>query len=167
MQDGGGVFDLARFTDDRRLAVTLRLPRRDAERVDAALAEQSAEFLADGAEFVEVLDVAAGAGVVDYRHGQRAAGRRLDRAAHLDADFVDLNHDLANLGRHVLPQCSSIEARPAAQRRPSQFLIALAASPPTRAWIRDPVLIARMKTSSSAAGAPGTRTSMASKWLRT
>src|SRR5258707_1306523 len=52
------------------------------------------------------------------------------------------------------------------QRKPSLPTIASFARPPTRAWTRCPVLITRIYTSSSAAGAPGTRTSIASERLR-
>ena len=51
--------------------------------------------------------------------------------------------------------------------RPSKALMSAAARPPMRACGRGPTLIARTKTISPARGASGTRTSMASKWLRT
>src|SRR5690242_2397343 len=52
-------------------------------------------------------------------------------------------------------------------RSPSLPLISEARSPPTRSCTRAPHVITSTYTSSSACGAPGTQTSIASKWLRT
>jgi hypothetical protein len=100
MQDGGGMLQLAGLADDGGLAVAVGLAGLDAQRLHAALAEQRAQFLADGDQFVEAVAVAAGVRVVDDRHGQRLAGGRRDGAAHLGADLVDLDDDLADLAGH-------------------------------------------------------------------
>ena len=52
-------------------------------------------------------------------------------------------------------------------RCPSHFAISEAASPPTRACGRPPVVMASTNIISSARGASGTATVIASKWLRT
>jgi len=151
MQDRGGVLQLAVLADDRGLAVALRLAGPDPKGLHALVPEEAAEFLADGDQRIEVLVVAAGAGIGDDRDRQRAARRRLDAASHLDPGFVDLHDQLADIGTHGVPQ-----------RSPFHCEMPAAARPPTRAWTRPPAPITRMKTISSASGAPGTRTGIAS-----
>jgi len=160
VKDRGGVFEFARFADDGGLAVALRFARRDAERLNALVAEQAAEFFADGDQRVEVFFITAGERVVDHGHRECTARRRLDRLAHLDAGFVHLDDEFSDLRKHVSGPLLF-------QRRPFHCAISTAFSPPTRACTRAPVLITRKNTISSGSGAPGTRTSIASKWLRT
>ncbi len=102
VQDGGRMLDFPGFSDDGRLAVALRLARFDTERLHAARAEQAAQFLADGHQFVELFDVASGIRVLDDRDGDGAPRRRLDGASHLDARLIDLDDQLADSCAHVL-----------------------------------------------------------------
>jgi hypothetical protein len=51
--------------------------------------------------------------------------------------------------------------------RPSSPFTSLALSPPTRAWMRGPVVITNARAISSALGPSATPISIASKWLRT
>ena len=164
------MLELAGLADDRGLAVALRLAGLNAQCFDTALTEQSAEFLANGDEGVEVLGVLTGEGVFNHGHGQRLAGRGRNTAPHFDACFVKLHNDFADFGWHgwLLDSGGVCAWKGCAfQRKPSHWLMPVAASPAMRACTRGPVLMARMNTISSASGAPGTRTSMASKWLRT
>ncbi len=68
----------------------------------ARAVSSAAEFAADRHQVGQVLDVAAGEGVLDHRDGGGTAGRRVDGAAHLAADLLDEGDDLADLGRHGL-----------------------------------------------------------------
>lgn len=92
MQNRGGVFEFARLADNRCLAVTLRVARFDAERIDAPLAEQRAQFLAGLDQCVKLRFEAARIRVVDYRDRHRTACRRIDVLTHFNACFVHL-HD--------------------------------------------------------------------------
>ena len=82
-------------------------------------------------------------------------------------ELIAIGEELGALLGNKCVQALGIAPGAALQRRPSHLAMSAAFKPPTRECTRAPVLITRMKTISSAAGAPGTRTSIASKWLRT
>jgi hypothetical protein len=100
MQDRGGMLKLARFADNRRLAVTVRLAGRNAQRLDAFLAEQRAEFFPRVDQRVELCLEAARVRVLDHGDGDCPARRRLDRLAHFNACFIHLHYQLAKLDCH-------------------------------------------------------------------
>src|SRR5262249_22654766 len=152
MQDRGGMLPLPLLADDGRLAIALDRMGRDPKRRHGPFAEQAAQLLADGHQRLQILGIEPGEGVLDHRRRHRLARRRIDGPAHLAPRFLDRDHDLADLGLHLSP---------------SSPLISEARRPPTRAWMRGPVVITRARTSSSAWGASASPTSMASKWLRT
>ena len=78
------------------------------------------------------------------------------------------HHALAGVGERARRREQREEGEAAGGHlRPSKALMSAAARPPMRACGRGPTLMARTKTISPARGASGTRTSMASKWLRT
>jgi hypothetical protein len=101
MQDGGGMLDLAALAYDGGLTITFRAGRLDAERLHAALAQQPTELLADVDQRRQIFLVATGARIFDHGDRHRAAGRRLDRPAHLHADLVYLHYQLSDLGFHL------------------------------------------------------------------
>ncbi len=121
------MLELAAVADDRRLAEALRPLRPDAERGEAALGQEVAQFDADLDERREVLLVAPGERIGDDGAGDGAPRRRRHRLAHLDAGLVRLDQDLADVGAH--------------QRCPSQTLMPSGVRPPTRSWMRAPVVI--------------------------
>src|SRR3546814_8969444 len=108
--------------------------------------------LADLHQDLQVVLKAIGEGIGDHRQRRRPTRRRRDLPAHLLASLLDHHHDLANLRAHL---------------RPSSPFMSCARNPPMRSWMRPPVVIVRMSTSSSASGAPGTPTSTALKCPRT
>ena len=55
VQDGRRVLQLARFAHDGCLAVTLRGSGRNAQRMDAFVAQQLAQLFADGNQLIQVL----------------------------------------------------------------------------------------------------------------
>src|SRR6185436_18886821 len=73
----------------------------------------------------------------------------------------------ATLAIHDVLPCGSVEQNRGGQRWPSSPLISFVSSPPTRACTRPPVVMPSRYTISPGRGASATRTSMASKWLRT
>ena len=100
MQDRGGVLQLAGLADDGGFAITVRLPRRDAQRLHAALPQQIAQFFANGDQFVEGFAVSPGVWVADHGHGQRAPGGRLHGATAFGVGFIDADDQFADLGFH-------------------------------------------------------------------
>src|SRR5262249_56577277 len=110
------------------------------------------EFFADSHQLGEILDVLSGVGVFNDRYRGGASCGRIHEVAHLGLRFLQKDRDLADVGLH---------------RNPSSPLISEALSPPTRAWMRGPVVMTRASRISSARGASARPTSIASKWLRT
>src|SRR5207247_519682 len=96
----------------------------------------------------QVVHVFSSARVFNHRDGSGAPSRWIDRLAHLSVRFFNERRKLADSGLH---------------RSPSSPLISEALSPPTRAWIRGPVVITSASRISSARGASATPTSIASK----
>jgi hypothetical protein len=161
VQDRRGVFQFAGLADDRRLAVALRLARLDAQRLHAL-----------GRAGRPALRRSRSA-----RRAGRHSGRRRDwrsrpspargasaghRAVHLAADLVDLDDDLADLAGML-----SCAVAPRRCRRPSHLAMARR---PGRRHGHAPARRCSSpgsRPSRRLRGAPGTRTSMASKWLRT
>src|SRR5437870_11380503 len=94
MQNGRSVLELARLPDNGCLAVAFRLPRTNAQGLDALATEQVAQLFAYGDEFVERVDIASRVRILDHRHGERTSRGRLNGLAHLDARFFDLNDQL-------------------------------------------------------------------------
>ena len=121
------MLQFATVADDGRLAEALRPLGPDAERGEAALRQQIAQLDADLDQRRKILRVAAGEGIGDDGAGDGAARRRKDGLAHLDVGFVQLDDDLADVGAH--------------QRCPSQTLMPSGVRPPTRSWMRAPVVM--------------------------
>src|SRR5262249_11466829 len=126
MEDRGGMLPLALLADDGRLAVALDVVGRDAERRHRLLAEQAPQLLADRHQILEILGIGPAERILDHRRRDRLARRRAHFLAHLAAGLLDGDDDLADIGLH---------------RNPSSPLISEALSPPTRAWMRGPVVI--------------------------
>jgi hypothetical protein len=82
MQDRRRMLEFAVLADRGGLAVTVRFCAVDAQRRDGLLREQLAEFLADGDQGREVLDVAAGERIFDSRRSPPRAGSAATRLAH-------------------------------------------------------------------------------------
>src|SRR5690606_8413351 len=135
VEDRCGMLQLAVEADERGLAVALRVAGRDAERLDAGGAEDAAEFLADRHQLLEILDAAAGTGILDRRNGGGAARRRALLAAHLGPDLLHDCHELSDPGpRHATPPWLTARepARPTLRPCPSRTRKAARISPRAR-----------------------------------
>ena len=132
------MFKLAFGADACRLADSFRqlpgMPSAATAR-SASSPPSSSPIAISGSRFSAY---AAGQGIFDDGHRGGAPGRRRDGAPALDQCLFDNGYDLSNRRAH---------------RSPSSPLISVAASPPTRACTRAPVVIARTSTISSARGA--------------
>ncbi len=119
---------------------------------------------------------ARGVDLLDRELPALLVGQREARETRVAVDLADLD-GLRRRGRERQRRChegggkqaATVEhgSPPLVQRRPSSPLISEALRPPARAWMRPPVVIARISTISSGRGASATPTSIASKWLRT
>ena len=196
VEDRRGVLEFARLAHDRRFAVALRVRRARCQRATALGCRATRRVPRRCDQRVERFARSGRVGVVDRRDGDRAARRRLDRAAHFHACFVHLHDQLAKFeiicsvpvsgtafpshpcrgqrqrpgqaGSGGIPKGSlPIGSHLCVHRSPSHLEMFSARKAADTRVHAVPVLIARMYTSSSAAGAPGTRTSIASKCPRT
>src|SRR5215472_918033 len=138
MQDGCGMLEFSVFAHGGGLAVALCVVARDTQSGNCLLRKEFTEFFADGHQLGQILDVLSGARVCDDGHGGGAARGRIHGAVHLGLCFLQKHRDLSNVGLH---------------RNPSSPLISEAFSPPTRAWMRGPVVITSASRISSARGA--------------
>src|SRR3984885_5209798 len=152
VKDRCRMLQLAVLPHRGSLAVTLGPRSFDADGVDSVLRKQSTQLLTYVDELLQVFHVAAGEGVLNHCDGDRAPHRRIHHLTHLGAGFFDGGNDFADFGFHL---------------RPSSPFTSLAFSPPTRAWMRGPVVITNARAISSAFGPSVTPISIASKWLRT
>ena len=152
VENGSGVLEFTVFADRGGFAVTFG-GRPGMPRATTARSVSSApKFFADLHEFSEVLNEFSSERIFDHGCGGSASCGRIHRLAHFGVSFFQEDNNFANFGFH---------------RRPSSPLISEAFRPPTRAWMRGPVVITRAKRISSARGASAMPTSMESKWLRT
>ncbi len=146
------MLEFAILADRRRLAVTFRHRGLNTQGCNRTLRQQFAKLLANGHQLRQVFDVLTRAGVLDHGDGSCAARGWIYFSAHLALRFLHEDGNLADAGFH---------------RSPSSPLISDALRPPTRAWIRAPVVMTSASKISSARGASASPTSIASKWLRT
>lgn len=103
------MLQFAVFTDHRRLAIAFSVRRRDAERGNAFVAQQPAQFLANRHQFFQILAIAARERIFDNGDRCGAACRRIYRPADFDVGPFDDRDDFPDFClAHLNPSSPTI-----------------------------------------------------------